>query len=534
MVGVNSFGCETGSILTSLNIIFTRFVLVAVCYVQKLWSWIPTIGGLFRKMICVEQVAITVLHRHSSFLCLLAGIVKPFLSVVTNQSTMSVKTLFSETEAALGETCILSDCDILVSTGKLFLQILKAGISNFKLFNLIVFDECDLAIDKRHPFAIISKHIDKCGLNPRPQIVGLTSELLLHQGCPQDMETFLSSLEEFFHCQVLISSDLLAMNRYGEQADEEISFYTCDHVKDQLICKLNETLQSAVLFLKDYRVCKETQTCVTFVKHILTECHKVLSLLGEWCTAAIARIVIKEINKLEKKCSEDGNLLLLQFCRTQMNLINSMSRAQEKSEGYETSLTDLTTKLLFHIATHLNLERQEDDTHHTISSSAGHSHQVPPPLANSETSQYGTNSQCNDPLCVVLVPSTIIAKALNSLINKLSKTVPEYSFIRSACIHGDKTKQGVAEQSFSDEMVDNVMGCVQDGSVNVLIATFEIEHELYARRCSLLIRLGMPRVYENYFRVKSKLKSAGAKLVILVKEDSVAEAEEIYKVWCFV
>ena len=470
--------------------------------------------------------SVTVLYGHSSFYLFdffLAGIVKPFLSGILNQSTMSVETCFIEPEVVDGGGCVQSDCDIVVTTGQSFLQILKTGISDFKFFDLIVFDESHLAIDKGHPFAIILNHIHKCGLDPGLKIVGLTSEILLHQACPRGMESFLNTLEKLFNCEALISSDLLAMNRYGEQVHEEISFYTCNHIQDQLNCKISEILQSAVLFLKDYRVCEETQACVTFVKHILTECHKVLSLLGEWCTASIARIVIKEINKLEKKCSEDNNLLMLQFCRTQMDLIISLS---EKFEGADTSLTDLTTKLLFHMAMHLKLERQEVDTRHTISSSDSQ----PPSKIPAPSSSYGNNIRCDDPLCVVLVPSTIIAKALNSVINKLSKTMPEYSFLRSACIHGDKAKQGIAEQSFTDEMVDNVMECVQDGSVNVLIATFEIERELYARRCSLLIRLGMPRVYENYFRVKSKLRSAGAKLVILVKEDNMADLEENHKV----
>ena len=459
---------------------------------------------------------------------------KPFISGTSNQSLFSVKTCFDETDVADGGQCELSSCDIMIMTGKVFLQILKAGIVDLTFFSLIVFDKCHLAINNDHPFAIILKEIEGCELDLRPKIVGLSSEILLHQACPQDVETFLRSLEKLFQCKALISNDLLAVNRYGEQSDEEISCYICDHAQDQLICKLNEILQSAVLFLKDYRVCEETQTCVKFVKHILTECHKVLLWLGQWSTASIARIVIKEINKLEKKCGEDSNLLLLQFCRTQMNLVINMSgqekSEQEKSESPDISLTDLTRKLLFHMATHLKLEDQEIDTHPTVSPSADQSCEVPPESANSKTS-YGANNQCNDPLCVVLVPSTVIAKALSSLINKLSKTMPEYSFLRSACVHGDKAKQGIAEQGLSSNMEeDNVMECVQDGSVNVLVATFEIEQELYARRCSLLIRLGMPKVYDNYFRVKSKLKSAGAKLVILVKEEQMAKAEDNYKV----
>lgn len=454
------------------------------------------------------------------------------MSGTLNQSMFSVKTCFDVTDITNKGQHVLSNCDIMISTGRVFLQMLNAGIMDLTFFSLIVFDQCHLAINKEHPFAIILKQVEGCELDLRPQIVGLSAAILLHQACAQDMETFLRSLEQLFHCKALISNDLLAVNRYGEQADEEINCYTCDQSQDELICKLNGILESAVLFLKEYRVCEETQTCVRFVKHILTESHKVLLWLGQWCTASIARIVIREINKLEKKCNEDSNLLLLQYCRTQMNLIINMS-GQEKLESPENSLTDLTRKLLFHMATHLKLEDQEFNTNHTTFPSADHPCQVPSQSANLKTS-YGTSNQCDDPLCVVLVPSTIIAKALNTLVNKLSKTMPEYSFLKSACVHGDKAKQGTTEQSLSSEMEeDNVMECVQDGSVNVLIATFEIEQELYARRCSLLIRLGMPKVYENYFRVKSKLKCAGAKLVVLVKEEEMAKAEENYKVQCF-
>ena len=490
---------------------------------------------------------------------------KPFVSGITNQSMLSVKTYFDAMDVTDGVPCTLSSCDIIVTTGKAFLQILKAGIMDLTSFSLIVFDKCHLAFGKEHPFAIILKQVERCTPDFRPHIVGLSSDILLHQACPQDMDIFLCTLEQLFHCKALISSDLLAMNRYGEQGEEEISCYTYNQAQDPLVGRLSGILQNALLFLRDYRVCEATQTCVTFVKHVLNESHKVLLLLGQWCTAYIARIVIKEISKLEKKCTEDSNLLVLQFCRTQMNLIINLSEQEKLVEGGEDiNLSDLTTKLLFHMSMHLKLGYQEIDTHHsTTSSRAGqschdaklqpmcasskqspelettdtvasgqsqNSCQAPSQSANLKKPSYGTHNQCNDPLCVVLVPSTIIAKALNSLINKLSKTMPEYSFLRSACVHGGKANQGTAQQSFSGEMEDNVMECVQDGSVNVLVATFEIEHELYARRCSLLIRLGMPKVYEDYFRVKSKLKSAGAKLVVLVRENEMDKTQESYKV----
>lgn len=39
------------------------------------------------------------------------------------------------------------------------------------------------------------------------------------------MEIFFSILEELFNGKVFVFSDFLVVNRYGEEVDEEISFY---------------------------------------------------------------------------------------------------------------------------------------------------------------------------------------------------------------------------------------------------------------------------------------------------------------------
>ena len=485
---------------------------------------------------------------------------------------LTVKTYFDEEVNTREGYSSLSSCDVMVTKGKIFLQILKAGLLNLMSFSLIVIDECHLGSDAEHPFTILLKHIEGCRLDRKPKIVGVSSEIQYHQACPQDLERFLNALEEQFHCKISISSDLLALNRYGERVEEEIVYYTCTPGNDQFTCKLKEILQKALEFLKDIPVHEASQECIVFVKHIFTECCKVLLLFGPLHTAYIAGIAFKEIGKLEKKCSETFDLLTLQFCRTQMNLILKLS--EEDKLGYsEGNVTDVTTKLLFHVSTHLKPKNTEEfvfqgtSSHEdlevnvsSITEQRHHSAEIPPifsssrqlpkvqDVANLVTSQqtqtectgvsqpsnlqttYGTKVQCDDPLCIVVVPSTIIAKALNSLINKLSDNVSEYSFLKSVCVLGDKAKQGMIDQSLYGELEDNVMECMQDGSVNVLVTTFEVEQELYAHRCSLLIRLGMPKNYEHYLRVKKKLKSAGAKLVVLVREKEKTVTEDRFEV----
>ena len=502
----------------------------------------------------------------------LAEIIEPFLRVTSSQGVLSVKTYFDEKVNTREGHSSLPSCDIMVTKGKTFLQVFKAGLMDLMSYNLIIFDECHLGSDVEHPFAILLKNIEGCKLDTQPKIVGISSEIHCHQACPQDLERFLNTLEELFHCKISISSDLLALNRYGERVEEEIVYYTCTPGNDQFTCTLKEILLKALAFLKDIPTHEASNESVVFVKHIFTECWKVLLLFGSVHTAYVAGIAFKEIRKLEKKCSENFDLLTLQFCRTQMNHIVRLTE-QDKLGQPEGNVTDVTTKLLFHVSTHLKPKNAEEFSFQGTNSHEGlevnlsstteqprHAVETPPifscsqqlpkgqDVANLPTSQqtqtdctgisqssnlqssYGAKTQCDDPLCIVLVPSTIIAKALNSLINKLSDNIPEYSFLKSVCVLGDKAKQGMIDQSLYGEMEGNVMECLQNGSANVLVTTFEVERELYARRCSLLIRLGMPKNYEHYLRVKKKLKSAGAKLVILVREEEKTVTEERFEV----
>lgn len=491
---------------------------------------------------------------------------KPFLNAMANQSMLSVKTYFDEDEVTGNNQWLPHKSDILVATASSFLQFIKVGVLNLTSISLIILDQCHHATSPGHPFALILNHVDNCELDFRPKIVGLSSEISRQLSCLQGTERFLSSVEETFNCKASVSYDLLGLNRYGERSDEELVYYTHASEGNQLICKLKEILQNAVIFLKDIKEQDAIQECVKFVKHVLSECHKVLLLFGPEHTAYIAKITIKEIMKFEKKCSEDCELLILQYCRTQLNLVVNLL---ENSTFERCELTDLTEKLLFHMSMHLKPGYtadcsfqgsicQEglcadsgplsyDQTHMAADNLTGFPEQQPVDLSASTQlpdnwtvasqpqnvpTTYGSKTQCDDPLCVILVPSTIVAKALNSLINKLSDKFPEYNFLKSACVCSKKAKQDVLEQGLIDEVEGKVtvMDCMQDGSVNVLVATFEIEKDLYARRCSLLIRQGMPKDYKHYFSVKRSLKSTGAKFIVLVRQTEKAKAEEKFKV----
>lgn len=78
---------------------------------------------------------------------------------------MFVEICFGELEVMDGGSCEKFDCDIMVTIGQSFFQILKIGILDFKFFNLIVFDESYFVIDKGYFFVIILNYINEFGFD---------------------------------------------------------------------------------------------------------------------------------------------------------------------------------------------------------------------------------------------------------------------------------------------------------------------------------------------------------------------------------
>lgn len=490
-------------------------------------------------------------------------IVQQFVNATLHQSMLSVKTYFDEKGTTNKRTCHLSSCnfDIIVTKGKNFKDILQTGVMDAMSINLIVFDKCHLVCYPDHPYIGLLRYLGGCEFDSRLKIIGVSSQIEQYQSCPQDLEMFLNALEKHFCCKVSISNGLLALNRFEEQVLDEIVYYTCAQGdEDELTCKLIEVLQSSLVFLKDIQGLESSGESIAFVKHIFTEFCQILLLCGPVSLTSAAGMVLKELKKLEKKCiPESFDLLTLQYCRTQMNFMLKLS-ARAKFELSELNYPDMTKKLLYCMSKHLKPEDNESfncvdtgcDKGIIVSSSSQsqintatsttllclQQQQSLNPVAMATPQCNHTilsqplklkstfvKTNCNDPLCIVLVPSTIIAKVLNSLINKLADNRLDYSFLKSAFIDSKKTKQRLSLES-----EDNVMECIQDGSVNIVVTTFEVEQEINVRRCNILIRLDMPKDYSSFLNVKKKVKSAGAKAVFLLKEEEKSKVKARFEV----
>uniref|UniRef100_A0A8C1FZ98 ribonuclease III n=1 Tax=Cyprinus carpio TaxID=7962 RepID=A0A8C1FZ98_CYPCA len=137
---------------------------------------------------------------------------------------------------------------VLVMTCHIFLHVLKNGVLPLSKINLLVFDECHLAITD-HPYREIMKICEGCPGCPR--ILGLTASILNGKCDPCDLEEKIQNLEKILQSSAETATDLVVLDRYASQPREVV--LDCGLYQDQsgLSERLLSELDEALNFLYD-------------------------------------------------------------------------------------------------------------------------------------------------------------------------------------------------------------------------------------------------------------------------------------------
>ncbi|XP_008707588.1 endoribonuclease Dicer-like [Ursus maritimus] len=90
------------------------------------------------------------------------------------------------------------------------LNVLKNGYLSLSDINLLVFDECHLAI-LDHPYREIMKLCENCPSCPR--ILGLTASILNGKCDPEELEEKIQKLEKILKSNAETATDLVVLDR---------------------------------------------------------------------------------------------------------------------------------------------------------------------------------------------------------------------------------------------------------------------------------------------------------------------------------
>uniref|UniRef100_A0A8C3QIT6 ribonuclease III n=1 Tax=Cyanoderma ruficeps TaxID=181631 RepID=A0A8C3QIT6_9PASS len=140
---------------------------------------------------------------------------------------------------------------VLVMTCHVALTVLRNEYLSLSSINLLVFDECHLAIQD-HPYSEIMKICEDYPSCPR--ILGLTASILNGKCDPAELEEKIQKLEKILKSNAETATDLVVLDRYTSQPCEIV--VDCGPYTDKsgLYGRLLKELDEALAFLNDCNI----------------------------------------------------------------------------------------------------------------------------------------------------------------------------------------------------------------------------------------------------------------------------------------
>uniref|UniRef100_A0A8C5CQ26 ribonuclease III n=1 Tax=Gadus morhua TaxID=8049 RepID=A0A8C5CQ26_GADMO len=145
----------------------------------------------------------------------------------------------------------LTEMQVLVMTCHIFLHVLKNGILPLSKINLVVFDECHLAITD-HPYREIMTV--RARRHTGPRVLGLTASILNGKCDPSELERKILNLEDILRSNAETATDLVVLDRYASQPREVILDCSPYLDKSGLSARLQSELEEALHFLNDCNI----------------------------------------------------------------------------------------------------------------------------------------------------------------------------------------------------------------------------------------------------------------------------------------
>ncbi|KAM4690395.1 endoribonuclease Dicer [Rhinophrynus dorsalis] len=438
------------------------------------------------------------------------------------------------------------DHQILVMTCHIFLKVLKNGNLSLSSINLLVFDECHLAIQD-HPYREIMKICESYQTCPR--ILGLTASILNGKCDPCDLEEKIQKLEEILRSNAETATDLVVLDRYASQPCEIV--LDCGPYLDKsgLYRRLLSELDEALHFLGDCNISTLTKErdSTSISKQILSDCRAVLVVLGPWCADKVAGMMVRELQKYIKHEQEELHRKFLLFTDTILRKIHALCEEHFSPASLDLKfVTPKVIKLLEILRKYKPYERQQfesvewynnrnQDNYVSWSDSEDDDEDEDEEIEEKEKSETSFPSPFTNILCgIIFVERRYTAVVLNRLIKEAGKQDPELAYISSNFITGHgigKNQPRNKQMEVEFRKQEEVLRKFRAHETNLLIATSIVEEGVDIPKCNLVVRFDLPSEYRSYVQSKGRARAPISNYIMLADTDRIKAFEDDLKTY---
>ncbi|CAL8271375.1 unnamed protein product [Merluccius merluccius] len=436
---------------------------------------------------------------------------------------------------------------VLVMTCHIFLHVLKNGILPLSKINLVVFDECHLAITD-HPYREIMKLFEGCPGGPR--VLGLTASILNGKCDPSELERKILNLEHILRSNAETATDLVVLDRYASQPREVI--LDCGPYLDKsgLSARLQSELDEALHFLNDCNIpsAREDRDPTFISKQILGDCLAVLLVLGPWCADKVAGIMVRELQKYVKHEQEELHRKLLLFTDTALRKVHALCEEHFSPASLDLKfVTPKVLRLLEILHEYKPFERQQfesvewynnrnQDNYVSWSDSEEEDdEEEDEEVEAKERPEASFPSPFTNILCgIIFVERRYTAVVLNRLIKEAGKQDPELAYISSNFITGHsigKNQPRNKQMEVEFRKQEEVLRKFRAHETNLLIATSIVEEGVDIPKCNLVVRFDLPMEYRSYVQSKGRARAPVSNYIMLADSERTKTFQEDLKTY---
>ncbi|XP_077476577.1 endoribonuclease Dicer isoform X2 [Stigmatopora argus] len=420
---------------------------------------------------------------------------------------------------------------VLVMTCHIFLHVLKNQILPLSKINLVVFDDCHLAITD-HPYCQIMKLFDD---NGSPRILGLTASILNGNCDPTDLEQKIQTLEQVLKSNAETATDLVVLDRYASQPREVV--LDCGPYLDKkgLAARLQVELDEALNFLNDYNIsiAREDKGPTVISRQVLSDCRAVLQVLGPWCADKAAGIMVRELQKYIKHEQGAINRKFLLFTDTILRKLHALCEEYFSPASLDLKfVTPKVLRLLEILHEYKPFERQQFESvewynnrnqDNYVSWSDSEEEDDDEEAETKERPEANFPSPFTNILCgIIFVERRYTAVVLNRLIKEAGKQDPELAYISNNFITGHsigKNQPRNKQMEVEFRKQEEVLRKFRAHETNLLIATSIVEEGVDIPKCNLVVRFDLPTEYRSYVQSKGRARAPVSNYVMLADSE---------------
>ncbi|KFP33679.1 Endoribonuclease Dicer, partial [Colius striatus] len=433
---------------------------------------------------------------------------------------------------------------VLVMTCHVALTVLRNEFLSLSNINLLVFDECHLAIQD-HPYREIMKICEDYPSCPR--ILGLTASILNGKCDPAELEEKIQKLEKILKSNAETATDLVVLDRYTSQPCEIV--VDCGPYTDKsgLYGRLLKELDEALSFLNDCNISvhSKERDSTLISKQILTDCRAVLVVLGPWCADKVAGMMVRELQKYIKHEQEELHRKFLLFTDTFLRKIHALCEEHFSPASLDLKfVTPKVIKLLEILRKYKPYERQQFESvewynnrnqDNYVSWSDSEDDDEDEEIEEKEKPETNFPSPFTNILCgIIFVERRYTAVVLNRLIKEAGKQDPELTYISSNFITGHgigKNQPRNKQMEVEFRKQEEVLRKFRAHETNLLIATSIVEEGVDIPKCNLVVRFDLPMEYRSYVQSKGRARAPISNYIMLADTDKIKSFEEDLKTY---